>query len=46
VLTPRPGRVVADIPVDVPRPRTIEVLDGGIAAGTAAEIRSHLELAS
>jgi len=46
VLTPRPGRIVADIPVDVPRPRTIEVLDGGIAAGTAAEIRSHLELAS
>ena len=46
VLSPRPGRVVADIVVDAPRPRTIEVLDGGVAAGTAAEIRSHLALAS
>jgi NitT/TauT family transport system ATP-binding protein len=46
VLSPRPGRVVADIPVDAPRPRTIEVLDGGVAVGTAAEIRSHLALAS
>ena len=46
VLSPRPGRVVADIPVDAPRPRTIADLDGGVAAGTAAEIRSHLELAS
>ncbi len=46
VLTPRPGRVAADIAVDAPRPRTIEVLDGGVAAGTAAEIRSHLALAS
>jgi NitT/TauT family transport system ATP-binding protein len=46
VLSPRPGRVVADIAVDAPRPRTIELLDGGLAAGTAAEIRSHLALAS
>jgi NitT/TauT family transport system ATP-binding protein len=46
VLSPRPGQVVADIAVDAPRPRTIEVLDGGVAAGTAATIRSHLELAS
>ncbi len=46
VLSPRPGRVVADIPVSVPRPRSIEVLDGGVASGTAAAIRSHLEFAS
>ncbi len=46
VLSPRPGRVVADIPVEAPRPRTIEVLDGGVASGTAARIRAHLELAS
>ena len=46
VLSPRPGRIVADIPVEVARPRAIEVLDGAIASSTAAEIRSHLELAS
>ena len=46
VLSPRPGRVVADIPVTATRPRTIAVLDGAIASETAAEIRSHLELAS
>jgi NitT/TauT family transport system ATP-binding protein len=46
VLSPRPGRVVADIAVDAARPRTIAALDGAIASETAAEIRSHLELAS
>jgi NitT/TauT family transport system ATP-binding protein len=46
VLSPRPGRIVADIPVNVARPRAIDVLDGAIASSTAAEIRSHLELAS
>ena len=33
VLSPRPGRIVADIPVDAPRPRTIEVLDGARRGG-------------
>ena len=46
VLSPRPGRIVADIAVEAGRPRSIEVLDGAIASRTAAEIRSHLELAS
>jgi NitT/TauT family transport system ATP-binding protein len=46
VLSPRPGRIVADIPVELSRPRAIEVLDDAIASRTAAEIRSHLELAS
>lgn len=46
VLSPRPGRVVADIAVDAPRPRTIETLDGAIASATAAQVRSYLELAS
>ncbi len=46
VLSPRPGRIIADIPVDEPRPREIGVLDGAMASRTAAEIRSHLELAS
>ncbi len=42
VLSPRPGRVVADIPVDIPRPRTIADLDDPAASRTAREIRAHL----
>ena len=42
VLSPRPGRVVADIPVDIPRPRTIADLDDPAAGRTAREIRAHL----
>ena len=46
VLSPRPGRIVADVPVQAPRPRTIESLDGATASSAAADIRAHLELAS
>jgi NitT/TauT family transport system ATP-binding protein len=42
VLSPRPGRVVADIPVALPRPRTIADLDNPAAARTARAIRAHL----
>ena len=42
VLSPRPGRVVADITVDLPRPRTIGDLDAAAVSRTALEIRSHL----
>jgi ABC-type nitrate/sulfonate/bicarbonate transport system ATPase subunit len=42
VLSPRPGRVVADIPVRLPRPRTIADLDDPAAARTAREIRADL----
>jgi NitT/TauT family transport system ATP-binding protein len=42
VLSPRPGRVVADITVDLPRPRSIAQLDSAVVSATAAEIRSHL----
>jgi len=42
VLSPRPGRVVADIPVDIARPRTIADLDDPVASRTAREIRAHL----
>jgi len=42
VLSPRPGRVVADIAVDIPRPRTITDLDDPAAGRAAREIRAHL----
>ena len=41
VLSPRPGRVVADIPVDLPRPRSIADLDeAAVADGTRIRARS------
>ena len=42
VLSPRPGRVVADIPVDLARPRTIADLDQAVVSATSREIRAHL----
>jgi NitT/TauT family transport system ATP-binding protein len=42
VLSPRPGRVVADLSVELPRPRSIGDLDGAVVTSTAREIRRHL----
>ncbi|HEV8403186.1 MAG TPA: ABC transporter ATP-binding protein [Candidatus Limnocylindrales bacterium] len=42
VLSPRPGRVTADIPVDLARPRTIADLDEAVVSRIAREIRAHL----
>jgi NitT/TauT family transport system ATP-binding protein len=42
VMSPRPGRVVADLPVDLPRPRSIADLDAAVVSRTAREIRRHL----
>lgn len=42
VLSERPGRVVADIPVELPRPRAIGLLDAAIVSETAREIRANL----
>ena len=43
VLSPRPGRVVADVPVGLPRPRTIADLDDAAASRVARAIRACLE---
>ena len=42
VMSPRPGHVVADIPVDLPRPRSLDDLDAATVSGTAREIRRYL----
>jgi NitT/TauT family transport system ATP-binding protein len=42
VMSPRPGRAVADIPVDLDRPRSIDDLDAAVVSRTAREIRRYL----
>ena len=42
VLSERPGRVVADIAIDLPRPRSLEDLDAAAVTAAALAIRSHL----
>jgi NitT/TauT family transport system ATP-binding protein len=42
VLSPRPGHVVAEVPVDLPRPRSVAALDGAAFSRTAAAIRAAL----
>ena len=44
VLTPRPGRVAAEIRIDAPRPRSLATLDGALVSAAAAEIRRHLDV--
>ena len=43
VMTSGPGRVAAIVPVDAPRPRSLEMLDEAVVSSAAREIRAHLE---
>ena len=42
VLSGRPGRVVADIGIDLPRPRSLDDLDAAMVTATAQAIRANL----
>ena len=42
VMSPRPGHVVADLPVELGRPRAIDDLDAAAVSRTAHEVRRHL----
>ncbi len=42
VLSARPGRVVADIPVALARPRSLGDLDAAVVSATAQMVRAHL----
>jgi len=42
VMTPRPGRVAAIVPIDLPRPRSLDALDRAVVSDAAAEIRGLL----
>jgi NitT/TauT family transport system ATP-binding protein len=42
VMSPRPARVVADIAVELPRPRRLVDLDSALVSSIAADIRAHL----
>jgi NitT/TauT family transport system ATP-binding protein len=46
VLSPRPGRIVADVAVTIPRPRRVEALDELAVGALSRTIRSHLVTAA
>lgn len=43
VMTPRPGRIVADVAIDLPRPRRLEAMSTPAAAHAVIEIRARLQ---
>ena len=45
VMSPRPGRIAAEVAVDLPRPRTLALMETPAATATMARVRAHLEVA-
>jgi NitT/TauT family transport system ATP-binding protein len=43
VMSPRPGRVAADIQIDLPRPRRLSLREGGAFGGYVAQIRETFQ---
>jgi NitT/TauT family transport system ATP-binding protein len=42
VLSERPGRILADVPIELPRPRSLRDLDAAVVSDAARRIRAHL----
>jgi NitT/TauT family transport system ATP-binding protein len=42
VMSPRPARVAAEIPVELPRPRRVADLDSAVVSAVAAQVRTYL----
>jgi NitT/TauT family transport system ATP-binding protein len=41
VMTPRPGRIMDAVPVDIPRPRRVEAMNSPEFGATVSSIRAH-----
>lgn len=42
VMTPRPGQIAADVPVNLPRPRTLDAIYTDVFADTARQVRAAI----
>ena len=45
MLSPRPGRILADVPIDLPRPRSLDMLSEKTFGDYTRELRRLLDVA-